>query len=849
MLTRGKSALGSRLGAVFNPAQLSYGRNGLTSGRLVIAAALAGLCCTPTSAQVVIDGTTSTAVTINGNGSVTVGVAPTGSNGVSYNRYERFNVPEAGLELDNRSVTARTIVNEVTGTSQTSIKGPVEVLGQRAHVLVANPNGIVIDGGRFVNTGRVALTTGQLSTNALQIAPGIFQENVVSTVNRGKITIEGGGLSGQMDAVHLIAHAIQVDGPVTNDSALLGSSLNLSAGSTRTEFDSAILPGNTLLNWATTTGASVSSEGKVLVEINRLGVLRSNRIQIEVSDQGAGVRYAGQGFATARGFVLRADGHVDLSGANISTMINSDDTAEDVFTGVSVDAGSLTLDAASLIANGSSVSLSANDATADGISGQNTTLRGTDLFVTSETDLRFSRTAQDESLFQSTSGDIILQAKGGLEDRNGRYTSARNLLISADQNLSFSDTGLSSTAGALQLDTRGHLSANGVVANAFGNAFLTADAITLSNSTRQTEFTATNGSLIITTLGQASNGNLLNRGGLLQGGTRLEGVADSAGTSSEGAVTLNIAGDLINETGSEIALIFGGAGDVSIRTGGDIRNNRGRILANGDVKLVAQGDVLNMVDAPNGTIDPEIVEYTTKGRRQWWTLWVKRKRTSFVSYDYGTLENPDRLATITGARGVRISASGKVVNQGGTINANNGDLHIDALRVETIGLGSGKVYVQRVCVLSCSYTGDGEVTYYGGRLNASDDVKITAKDQFHNRGGVVFALGDVEITSDDVVLEAALVPTLVRRPAGLYNFWASKAAWIYLRDQFGAIIADTGNIKVNSGRPVRIVGGSLTAGGDVDLQNGQDIVREPDAAPGAFGNTIGFLSNAPLVRQ
>ena len=110
--------------------------------------------------SVVIDGTTPTNVVIDpSTGAVTVGIAPTTPNGVSLNKYDTFNVPSSGLKLDNRTQAARTIVNEVTGSSQTDIKGTVEVLGQRSHVIIANPNGIAIDGGRFVNTGRVGLTT------------------------------------------------------------------------------------------------------------------------------------------------------------------------------------------------------------------------------------------------------------------------------------------------------------------------------------------------------------------------------------------------------------------------------------------------------------------------------------------------------------------------------------------------------------------------------------------------------------------------------------------------------------------------------------------------------------------
>jgi hypothetical protein len=72
---------------------------------------------------------------------------------------------------------------------------------------------------------------------------------------------------------------------------------------------------------------------------------------------------------------------------------------------------------------------------------------------------------------------------------------------------------------------------------------------------------------------------------------------------------------------------------------------------------------------------------------------------------------------------------------------------------------------------------------------------------------------------------------------------------VFLRDQFGTIVADTGNITITSDRPVKISGGTLTAGGRVDLENGQEIVRAPGAQSEALNHTIGLFADLPLVRQ
>lgn len=56
---------------------------------------------------------------------------------------------------------AKVIVNEVTSARPTAMNGFLEVGGNRASVVIANPNGITVNGGGFINTSRAVLTTGK----------------------------------------------------------------------------------------------------------------------------------------------------------------------------------------------------------------------------------------------------------------------------------------------------------------------------------------------------------------------------------------------------------------------------------------------------------------------------------------------------------------------------------------------------------------------------------------------------------------------------------------------------------------------------------------------------------------
>ncbi len=766
--------------------------------RPVVMTALALGLASPATSQVTIDGSTTTKVTIGSNGAVTVEVAPASTrDSVSLNRYDTFNVPPAGVALDNRAEAARTIVNEVTGTSGSRLEGPLEVLGQKAHVIVANPNGIVINNGRFINTGRVALTTGQLGRNSQQIAPGIFQDNVTSTVTGGRITVEGGGLSGQMDAIDLIAQRIQIDGPVVNENTNDGTGVRLLAGGSIVEFDSSVLVGNTGLTWARITGGAGSTTDTI-VEIADTGLLEGGGIEVLINDSGAGVRYAGTGRATSRGFVLRSDGEIDLTGSTFSG--NG---------GLLVQSGSADLGNAKITVPDDTIQVQATN----GITIGAAEIEAVQALFAAGSDLSFAGAE-----VSTTTGDVLLDAGGDLALSDSTVASGGSLVASA--------------AGAFTFESS--------VATAFAHVVAQAGGMTLTDSTLE----ATNGTLVASVAGDAAL-----TGSTVQGAVQATGIGTADGTASEGAVTLNVAGDYKqSSTEDTLAILFGAGGDVVLRSGGDVENDRGRILANGNINITALGDVINLVPAGPRAIDPIVETYSRKGARVWWTLMLKRKRTAGTIYDYGTVDGIAQTPVINASGDLVISAN-TLRNQGGEISASGGDLSLDAVSIETIGLGSGKVAVETVCVLACRSEAEGDVVFAGGQLNASGSVVINASDSFTNKAGQVFAVGDVVVNAPTVTLEAAMIPTLIQRPAGLYNFWASKDAWVLLRDQFGTILADTGNVQINSTSPVRRIGGEILAAGVIDLSAGEDIVRAPSTQSPLRRGQIGWLADWPFVRD
>ena len=86
-------------------------------GTLRISILLIALPCTLATAgaqsAVVPDGTTDTTASTNGTGKVTVKIAPANRASISHNRFDSFNVPKPGVDLNNQRARAVTIINEV----------------------------------------------------------------------------------------------------------------------------------------------------------------------------------------------------------------------------------------------------------------------------------------------------------------------------------------------------------------------------------------------------------------------------------------------------------------------------------------------------------------------------------------------------------------------------------------------------------------------------------------------------------------------------------------------------------------------------------------------------------------
>ena len=242
-----------------------------------------------------------------GNGITLVNVAGPSAGGVSRNDYTNFNVPQNGVILNNSYQMSNTklggyvpgnanlmrgsanvIVNEVTSHNPTDMKGFIEVAGRKASVVVANPNGITVDGGGFINTDRAVLTTGKTEYDS--------KGNLNSyRVEQGRISINGNGLNAKD------ANSLQILTDATNVNA------GVWANTIETRTGKNIIDTNTLET------QKIGDSSNVGLDVSAIGGMYANSITMKGTNTGLGVNIKGV-VSSTQASSITSDGKIIVDG-------------------------------------------------------------------------------------------------------------------------------------------------------------------------------------------------------------------------------------------------------------------------------------------------------------------------------------------------------------------------------------------------------------------------------------------------------------------------------------------------------------------------------------------------------
>ena len=242
------------------------------------------------------------------NGITQVNIQTPNNKGVSHNKYSQFDVSQRGAILNNSSKNSKTqiagyvqgnellratgpakiILNEVNSRNPSQLNGVIEVAGQKAQVVIANPSGITCNGCGFINASRGTLTTGKPV-----IENGELRGYVVEG---GNISVTGKGLdSSQQDYTDLIARTVSLN------SAVWANDVNVVTGRNRVSQDSRTV---------TPLEENTTNKPEVSIDVSQLGGMYAGKIRMVGTEKGVGVRNAGELGASVGSITISADGKI-----------------------------------------------------------------------------------------------------------------------------------------------------------------------------------------------------------------------------------------------------------------------------------------------------------------------------------------------------------------------------------------------------------------------------------------------------------------------------------------------------------------------------------------------------------
>ncbi|WP_458737116.1 hemagglutinin repeat-containing protein [Pseudomonas chlororaphis] len=367
-------------------------------------------------------------------------VAPNGA-GLSHNQFLDYNVDRQGVVLNNalqsgasqlagqlaanpqfHGQDASVILNEVISRNASALNGPQEIFGRAADYVLANPNGISVNGGSFINTPNASLLVGRPELN-----DGKLQ--ALSTRDaKGQLTVEGKGLSNDKGSINLIAPRIDSQGALT-----AGNQLNLTVGRNRVDAAS----GKVL----STDPAGNTKEQRI--DASLFGAMQAGRINIVSTAEGAGVRVGAVQVKGRDGVDIASAGDLHISGQA------KPDSLDAIRAGVHSDQGDVQL------RSGQDLSLAATDVSARDIkldAGRNLTLSAIEsrklqekreqwsnstIGITWET---YDRTLTDSDSRQhgnrlTASRDAELKARANTELKASQVKAGNNLKVESGADL------------------------------------------------------------------------------------------------------------------------------------------------------------------------------------------------------------------------------------------------------------------------------------------------------------------------------------------------------------------------------------------------------------------------------
>ncbi|MBP4048560.1 hemagglutinin repeat-containing protein [Chromobacterium violaceum] len=701
------------------------------------------------------------------NGLPVVQIAAPTAAGVSHNQYQQFNVGPGGALLNNSATlvntqlagyisgnpnlkngSARIILNEVTQPNPSQLRGYLEVAGQRAQVVIANPWGITCSGCGFINTPQATLTTGTPQLNAQGELTG-YQ------VAGGRVSIDGAGLNAaNLDSFAIISRAVSIN------ANLYAQKLDLVLG--RNQVGAATLAAQPL-------GASPSDAPAFALDVAQLGGMYANAIKLVGTEKGVGVNQLGTMAAQAgdlqltsagdlilrgqthsqQNLILQADGQLRHDGVTRAEgAIQADIAGQTALHQALSAGGDLTLNTGSLQGDGAL----AAGAQADGkltdhgrlaVASAGMLQHSGQLLAGGDASLRAGQADLSHATVSASHGALDIRAAGNVNAQQARLSAAGAARLTIDGQLDNRSGELAAAQVDLQL---------GALDNRQGKIVQSGQA----DSAWRINGPVDNRQGVLASAGhdlKLQSGNLDNRGGEIShaGAGALRLSADALDNREQGRIASDgwldaQATQLDNSQGRLV-----GVQSVSVDARRQLNNDGGVLGSDGKLDLSA-----GALDNGSGLIQSgqelQLTASSLTNSDKGQILALGKDVASKVDVS-GELRNQGKIAgnadltvnavtvdnskgTLQAASHLELSKQSNLINDGGHIVGQSLKLNADSLSNQ-----AGEIYAQQQLSSTLKTLNNSQGGLIGGQC-----VDLTVSDQLHN-DGVLGSDGQVKLTA------------------------------------------------------------------------------------------------------
>ena len=670
-----------------------------------------------------------------------VNIAAPSAGGVSRNDYERFNVPEKGAVLNNSYTLSKTelagfvqgnanmaggpakiILNQVTSGHPTTMNGFLEVAGMKADVVIANPNGITVNGGGFINTGRAILTTGK---------PEYSRDNQwkdIRVSNDAMIVIDGKGLNGEKaDAIELYTRAAKILGQIKAETLQVTTGANV-------------------IDAKSGTVAAIEGSGvkpQVAIDAADLGAMNAGRIFFVLTEENIPAQL--QSAIEAQDLVIDSKGNLYHTGI-IHTKDGATIRAKDILNkGTIASGGHLSVTSEGTLTNAKTIGAEGHaEIHAGDVVNQSVIASEGHLAISSD------RTITNENSRILANGDVTLAAKTLIDNQNGTIAAGENLYVKTAElnneqgNVTAYGNGLLSAARKLD-NAEGHVAANQALNITSGEVVNTKGTLTAGQDERiETKAIQLDGKLIagrnltVQTEADITNEHAENGFGITKAGGELAistkgKLTNEKKLEADGKISLNADG-INNHKDAEIT---GGA----IRIQAKSLLNRGLMNADGEHEIHA----LHLENLETGRIYGNNITIDTK------TLENRKDKALEEQLAEKMCVLKAKEQALDEAFAADVTAFTKDEQKTAYLSAiqqrqkeyDEAKAEVDTLRHEMAAHKSGAIAARENLAIS----GDTLLSSSAALLYAGGDLSIIEKDSITNRGADITALGNVTLAA------------------------------------------------------------------------------------------------------